>query len=71
MPPPQLAGNAPVLNVAHPGKIKVFVLLRHKFDVAIFHGFDGWFGEFLGVDVPLVGQPRLDNHAGTVAARDF
>ena len=40
-------------------------------DTAVFHGGDGVFGQRLGADVPLVGQPGLDDGAGAVALRYF
>jgi hypothetical protein len=38
--PPQLTGDTPVLNIAHPGEVHVFVLLRHELDVAVFNRFN-------------------------------
>ena len=69
--PPELAADAPVLDVAHPGEVHVLVLLGHELDTAVFHGGDGVFGQRLGADVPLVGQPGLDDGAGAVALRYF
>lgn len=69
--PPQLAADAPVLDVTHPGEVHVLVLLGHELDAAIFHGSDGRFCQRLGGNVPLVGQPRLDDSARTVTFRYF
>ncbi|MNM56682.1 hypothetical protein D3C81_678590 [compost metagenome] len=69
--PPQLAADAPVLDIAHPGEVHVLVLLGHELDTAIFHGGDGRLCQRLGGNVPLVGQPRLDDGARTVAFRHF
>ena len=69
--PPQLAGNTPVLDVAHPGEIHVLVLLGHELDAAIFHRSNRLLGQRLGGDVPLVGQPGLDHCTGAVTARGF
>src|SRR5450830_474065 len=69
--PPQLAADAPVLDIAHPGEVHVFVLLGHEGDAAVFHGGNGRFGQGLGRHVPLVGQPRLDDGPGAVALRHF
>ncbi|MDT4818223.1 hypothetical protein FQZ97_513140 [compost metagenome] len=69
--PPQLAADAPVLDVAHPAEVHVLVLLRHELDAAVFHGGDGRFGQRLGGDVPLVGEPGLDDGAGAVALGHF
>ena len=67
MTPPQLTGDAPVLNVAHPAEVHVLVLFGHELDAAVFNGGNGGLGQRLGGDVPLVGQPRLDDHARAVA----
>src|SRR5450830_273130 len=69
--PPQLTADAPVLDVAHPREVHVFVLLGHELDTAIFHGSNRRLGQRLGGHVPLVGQPRLDDSAGAVALRHF
>ena len=71
MAPPQLPGNAPILNVAHPRKIQVFILLRHKPNATVLDSFNGRFCQHFGIDIPLVGQPWLDNHARPVATRHF
>ncbi len=71
MAPPQLAADAPVLDIAHPGEVHVLVLLGHELDTAVFHGSDGRFCQGLGGNVPLVGQPRFDDRAGAVALRYF
>ena len=65
--PPQLTGNTPVLNVAHPAEVHVFVGFRHKLNIAVFHRCNGWLGQGFGVDIPLVGQHWLNHHAATVA----
>ena len=67
--PPQLTGDAPVLNVAHPGEVHVLVLLGYELDAAIFHRFDGGLGHRRHAHVPLVGQHRLDGHATAIAVR--
>nr|GEY46165.1 hypothetical protein [Tanacetum cinerariifolium] len=67
--PPELTADAPVLDVAHPREVHVFVLLGHESDAAVFDSGDGRLGQRLGRHVPLVCQPRLDNGAGTVALR--
>ncbi len=69
MTPPELTGDTPVLNIAHPGEVHVFVLLRYKLDVAVFNGFNRDFRQRCGTHIPLVSQHRLDNHAATVAVR--
>ncbi len=71
MAPPELAADAPVLDVAHPAEIHVLVLLGHELDLAAFHGGDGLLGQRLGGNVPLVGQPGLDDGARAITARDL
>ncbi len=69
MTPPQLTGDTPVLNIAHPGEVHVFVLLRHELDITVLNRFHRRFCQHVGADVPLVGQHRLDHHATTIAVR--
>ena len=67
MAPPELARDAPGLDVAHPLEIGVLPPRGHEADAAGLHRFDRGLGEGLGIDVPLVGQPRLDDRARAVA----
>ncbi|RMQ40687.1 hypothetical protein ALQ05_101874 [Pseudomonas amygdali pv. mori] len=69
MAPPELTADAPVLDVAHPREIHVFVLLGHERDTAVFDSGNRRLGQRFGGDIPLIGQPRLDDGAGTVAFR--
>src|SRR5690606_23188570 len=69
--PPQLTADAPVLDVAHPAEVHVLVLLGPELDFAAFHHGDGFLGQRLGGNVPLVGQPGLDDGAGAVALGHF
>ncbi len=71
MAPPELTADAPVLDVAHPAEVHVLVLLGHELDLAAFDGGDGLLGQRFGGNVPLVGQPRLDDGAGAITAGDF
>ena len=68
--PPQLAGNAPRLNVAHPFEISFLVRLRHKLHFSVFNRANRLFGQRRRVNEPLVGQHRFDHDVGTVAVRD-
>ena len=54
VPPPQLATDTPVLNVAHPGEVGVFPLFGYELDIPIFHSCDGGCGHLFGVDIPLI-----------------
>ena len=65
--PPELAGNTPVLDIAHPGEVHILVLFGHELDTPVLHSFNGRLGQSLGVSEPLVGQHRLDDQAGAVA----
>ena len=79
--PPQLARDTPVLDIVEPLVVGVGPVFRHHLDFAIRDFFQRDFGNRLAGkvrafrrglahrDEPLVGQHRLDHHAGTVAAR--
>ena len=68
--PPDLARDAPVLDVAHPFVIGFGPVLRDEFNPSLFDGFDGLGREWADPHVPLIGQKRFDHGAGAVAARD-
>ncbi len=67
--PPQLAADAPGLDVFHPVEEGLLPALRHDFDCAALHGFDRLLRQRFGIDIPLVGQPGFDHHAAAVAER--
>ena len=69
MTPPQLARHAPRLDVFHPVEEGLLPVFRDDFDLARFHGFDGFLREFFGVHIPLIGQPRFDHHTAAIAKR--
>ena len=69
VPPPELAGDAPGLNVAHPLEVDVFPLLRHEDGAPLLHRVDAGLRQRLGIAEPLVRQPGLAGHAGAVAVR--
>ena len=77
MPPPQLARDAPVLQVFHPVVVGVFPVFRHELDAAAAHGVQRRAGQFfhaLGageIHKPLVGEVRLDDDAAAVAVGAF
>ena len=60
MAPPELARDAPGLDVAHPLEIGVLPLWRHEAGAPVLDRADRLFGQRLGVGVPLVAQHRLD-----------
>ena len=67
VPPPQLARDAPGLDVLEPVIIGLGPALRHHLDRARAHRLDRGLRQRLGIDIPLVGQPGLDHHARAVA----
>lgn len=74
--PPQLARDAPVPDVVQPLVVGVDPVLGVEPDLARTHAFQRLLGDALAAvaglahcDEPLVGQHRLDHHAGAVAAR--
>ncbi len=67
MSPPQLARDAPVVNVAHPLEIRFGVVLGDKLDLALLDGCDGAVGQRLDLDEPLRRQARLDDGLAAVA----
>ena len=70
MAPPQLARDAPGLDILHPVEIGLLPVLGDEFGLAVAHGGNRRFRQFLGVHVPLVGEIRLDHDIGAVAVRD-
>src|SRR6266481_10204875 len=76
MSPPQLARNAPILNVVQPLVVGIHPIFRHEFDLTGGDTLQRLFGDALAVNdgfahchEPLVGEHRLDHHMGTVTAR--
>ena len=67
--PPDLAADAPVLNVPHPLEVGLRPMLGHESDCAAFDGFYGGLGEGSGPDEPLIRQIGLDHGLGPVASR--
>ncbi len=70
MAPPQLARNAPVVDVVHPVQIDRAVVVGEDRDLAILHGFACAVGERLDLDEPLLGKTRLDDGSTAVALAD-
>ena len=69
MAPPDLPRDAPGLDVLHPVEERRFPLRRHEHGFALAHGGDRRLRQRLGVDVPLIGEKRLEHGAGAVAVR--
>ena len=69
MAPPQLAADAPVLNIAHPLVIGLVPVLRYEADAASLDCSDRRPGQWLDAHVPLIGEVRFDHCAAAIAAR--
>ena len=69
MAPPDLARNAPRLDVLHPVEERRLPLRGHELGLALAHRLDCRLGQCLRVDIPLIGEIGLDHGAGTVAVR--
>ena len=69
--PPQLAGDTPVLDIAHPGKVHVFVLFGHKLNIATFHSGNGFLCQWCSFYIPLVREVGLDNNTRAVSTWYF
>ncbi len=69
MAPPDLARDAPGLDVFHPIEERRLPLRRHEHGFLLAHRRDRRLRQRLGVDVPLVGEERLEHRAGAVAVR--
>ena len=67
MPPPQLARDAPWLDVLQPVEIHFAVLFRQDRDFTRTHSINSGLHDLVGCDEPLVGQHWLDHHLGAVA----
>ena len=67
MPPPQLARDAPRLDVLQPVEIHLAVLLREDRNFARTHSINGGLHDLIGGDKPLVRQHRFDHHFGAIA----
>src|ERR1035438_3349994 len=67
MPPPQLARDAPVVDVIHPVQINLFVIFRDDGDLAALDGFDCFLRERLNFYEPLLGEAWLDYSSAAIA----
>ena len=69
MAPPELARDAPRLDILKPVEPGLGPAFGHDPDVAILHRLERRQRELGGVDIPLVGEPRFDDDARAVAER--
>ncbi len=70
MTPPQLAGDAPVVNVAHPLEVSLRILLRRELDVPLLDGRNCLICQRLNLDKPLRRETRFDHRLAAVAFAD-
>ncbi|CAM5735024.1 hypothetical protein STENM223S_03475 [Streptomyces tendae] len=68
--PPQLARDAPVVEVVDPVEVPLLHLLRVDLDLAVADGVAGGLGQRADLDPPLHGQPRLDGGLTARAVAD-
>ena len=68
--PPQLAADAPVLEVLHPGGVGLRPARGVEGDLARVDGVERRPLELVDGDEPLLGQPRLQGGVATVAVHD-
>src|SRR5690606_25595738 len=69
MAPPELAADAPILDVVHPLEVGLRPVLRDEADATVFDRLDRGFGKRSDADVPLIREPRLEDLAAAIAAR--
>ena len=67
--PPQLAGDAPVLDIFQPVVINLLEALRDDPDAPVPDSFQGGLRQRLDLDEPLLGDHRLDDLAAALGAR--
>ncbi len=70
MAPPELARDAPGLDVLEPAVIVIGEAIRDEARLAVLDGRERRLRQLTGVDVPLVREPRLDGDVRAVAVRD-
>ena len=68
--PPDLAADAPVLNVLHPVEIGLGPAVGIELDRAGADCLDGGLGELVHADEPLVAEERFDLHAAALGEAD-
>ena len=54
VPPPELTGDAPVLDVVHPVEIGLGVPFGHELDASVLHSLYGGLGKILYRNEPLL-----------------
>ena len=69
MAPPELAADAPVLDVPHPLEIDAGPVVGHEAYAALLDGSNRRRRERFDVDEPLVGEERFEHRVGAIPAR--
>src|SRR5260370_38579935 len=67
MPPPQLARDAPIVDVVHPVQVNLTIVLRRDGDLAALYDLNRALRQRLDLDEPLRRKSRL-NHGAAAAA---
>src|SRR5687767_12909640 len=70
MSPPDLSRNTPILDVFHPGKIRIIPSFGNDTDIASAHGLDGRVRQRFDFYEPLRREIRLDGGLATIAVPD-
>ena len=68
--PPDLTGDAPVLNIFQPVQINLVKAVRHKLQLSCFQSIDGRFCQFFHLYKPLLFDQRLYCSAAAVMGSD-
>ena len=71
MAPPELATDAPVLDVLHPVAVGILELRRVQTDLVVHHRIEGGLSEAIHLEEPLHRELRLDGHEGTLGVTDL
>src|SRR5260370_21486743 len=67
MPPPQLARDAPIVDVVHPVQVNLTIVLRRDGDLAALYDLNRALRQRLDLDEPLRRKSRLNDRAAAVA----
>src|ERR1051325_5023692 len=70
MSPPELAGDAPIMDVPHPLEIRLGVIFRSERDLAFLYRFNRAIRQRLNLDEPLRGEAWIHNGLTAVTLAD-
>ena len=71
MTPPELATDAPILDIFEPVAICVFIFSRVEFDVVVHHWSESDFGKMLHFEEPLHREFWFDRYISTLRTANF